>query len=172
MRKVNNLIQDAVASFLRVSLIFAFLMVMTDSLTRVYYSYMPIDTWVRFQSITVENRDGEAYAIIRRNVRSPQVATFYRSLIITYPEPTRACTNSLITIIDGPEVEVAIPMRRLLSATCPDVLQGRKVEGRLQVSYIFDFPYGVKRSVVRYSPTFAMIYSKGVYSVSSTQHAE
>lgn len=160
-------LRAATATFLRIGVIFAFLTVFADSMTRIYYSYMPMETWIGFQSVTVENRDGEAVAIIKRKVKSPRVATFYRSLVITYPQHTRACTSSLLTVLDDLDDEIVIPMRRLLSATCPDALQGKKAEGRLQVSYIFDFPYGVKRSAVRYSPEFSIFYSRGTYSVST-----
>lgn len=164
MPYIKTLIRDFGTTFLRVAVIFALLITFCDSLTRVYYSYMPISTWITFKSVTVENRGGEAFAVIERKVRGPQIATNHRSLIIRYPESERACTTSTLTVLDNmSDPVIIVPLKRLLSENCPDVIDGRRIEGTLQVSYIFDFPFGVKRSAVRYSNEFGLQYTNGTY---------
>ena len=161
---LNAAVKDFVAASLRITIIFTFMLLTFDSLSRVYYTYMPISTWINFRDVSIENRRGEAYVVLERTPVGRQIAMFHRSLVIRYPEPEHGCTASLLTVLDNPSADtLVIPMKRIVSPTCPDVLNGRRVDGMLQVSYIFEFPYGVKRTATRYSKSFSLEYRNGRY---------
>jgi len=161
---LNTAVKDFVAASMRILVIFTFMLLTFDSMSRVYYTYMPISTWIDFRKVSVENRHGEAYVILERTPVGRQIAMFHRSLVIRYPESERGCTASLLTVLDNPSADtLLIPMKRIVAQNCPDVLAGRRVDGALQVSYIFEFPYGVKRTATRYSATFSLEYKNGRY---------
>ena len=160
----KSAVTEAMAALARIMLIFAILVLLFDSMTRLFYSYMPIETWIDFRRVEVKNIEGEAYVVIERVPVGRQIAMFHRSLVIRYPENERGCTASLMVVLDNPnDATLIVPMKRVVSENCPDVLAGRRVEGQLQVSYIFEFPYGVKRTATRYSDAFSLQYERGRY---------
>jgi len=163
--------QGFTASLARIVLIFLLLSIGLDSLTRMYYSYMPVDHWMDFRSVNVGQVEGEAMAIIDRKPYSPAVSIFHRTLLIRYPQERRGCTNTTITIVEDNGVDkIMVPLSRMLASSCPDVLTG-KVDAVLQVSYIFEFPYGVKRFAVRYSNRFSLSWD-GRYIVGPPTYTE
>lgn len=165
-KTLEKAVQNLFAAVTRVVLIFLLLSIGFDSMTRIYYSYMPVETWMDFQSVTVQQSAGEAVAILRRNPKGQTLSVFHRTLLIRYPEERRGCTNSTVTIIEDPTVPVVVvPLERLLSATCPDLIGPNQVDAVLQISYIFEFPYGVKRLAVRLSNRFSLQYQNGKYVV-------
>lgn len=164
LKTIGNAAHNLLAAILRIMLIFVIMLVGVDSMSRVYYSYMPISTWVNFKSVEVKDVNGEATVFIERIPVGPQVAVFHRTLIIMYPENTKGCTASILTVLDNPSTETLVaPLRRVLSPTCPDFLGSKVINGVLQVSYIFDFPFGVKRTATRYSNRFSLSYAGGSY---------
>jgi hypothetical protein len=171
IRKTKGLLVSGYFTALRIALIFLFLTVFVDSTSRLYYIYSPIDNWIKFQSVSVEMRDGEAVVAIRRTNEQRVVTLFHRVLLISYPEARRTCAASEIAVIDDPEVDVVyIPMRSMLNSDCPVILEDGALEGELQVSYIFSFPYGVVRAAVERSNPFTIEYTNGRYVVSQPQH--
>lgn len=164
-------IRETVTAIARIVIIFLILSIGFDATIRIYYAYMPIETWMSFQSVAVKMQDGEAVAVINRRPRSQQLSTFLRTLLIHAPDEGRGCTDSTVVIVDNPAVgEVVAPLDRLLSDTCPDVLGSKTIDAVLQVSYVFEFPYGTKRLVVRYSNHFTLKYEGGKYIVGSPPH--
>lgn len=169
-KKISLMCRDLFGAVLRIGLIFLAMTVLFDAVTRVYYSYMPVSHWIDLRSVQVKEVNGEAVAIIERETTGPMVSVFHRTLFVLYPEITKGCTASLVAVLSGDEDNViTIPLNRVLSDSCPDLLAGRRVEGKLQVSYIFDFPYGVKRTATMFSNLFSLEFKDGVYRVLQTE---
>lgn len=165
-KKISLLCREFVGAVMRIGLIFLALTVFVDAVTRIYYSYMPVSHWIDLRSVEVREVNGEAMVRIERETSGPLVSVFHRTLFILYPEVTKGCTASLVAVLGSNEEPVInLPLERVLSPTCPDVLRGQEVQGKLQVSYIFDFPYGVKRTATMYSNHFSLRYSGGSYRV-------
>lgn len=164
LERVKTAVREMTAAFARIMVIFAVLVLFFDSMTRLFYSYMPIETWIDFRRVEVVNVRGEAYVVLERVPVGRQIAMFHRSLIIRYPENERGCTASLMVVLDNPsDATITVPLKRLVAPTCPDVLAGRRIEGQLQVSYIFEFPFGVKRTATRYSTSFSLQFEDGKF---------
>lgn len=156
---------EALLTFVRVALIFMVLSIGLDSLTRIYYSYMPITTWMKFESVEVVQRD-EPYVILTRYPVGSSISLFHRTLLIRYPDERRGCGASTTAVLDDTSVaQVVVPLDHMLSAACPDVIGTMKTNAVLQVSYIFDFPYGVKRSIIKSSSKFSISYDGTNYHV-------
>lgn len=176
MKRKTNLIGyiekatlEFTAALLRVVFIFVFLMVSFDSMTRLYYSYMPISTWIKFNDLTVKNdENGIPTIYVERETVGKVVTVFHRTLFVLYPENTRACTASVIAVIDNPEDRViSLPLERAVSESCPQIMKDRTIDAVLQVSYLFDFPFGVKRHAVRYSNRFSVTHDGERYRIGS-----
>jgi hypothetical protein len=162
----KGMIKEAFAAIVRVVLIFLVLTIAVDASTRMYYSYMPINRWMDFTGIKIIQEGEEPYVVITRRSVSPTVSMFHRTLLIKWPEDRRGCTMSTTVVADDPDTTtVTVPLDRMLSVNCPDVLGKGKTNAILQVSYLFDFPYGVKRMVVRYSDKFSIWYDGTNYHV-------
>lgn len=156
---LERAVRNMFAATTRVILIFLLLSIGLDAMTRIYYSYMPIETWMDFTSLEVKMLNGEAVGIVGRRPKGQSLSIFHRTLLIRYPDEVRGCTNSTVTIIeDQTAASVVIPISRMLSPTCPEVLHGEKVDAVLQAAYIFEFPYGVKRLAVKLSNRFSIQY--------------
>lgn len=172
-KKIANVTHEFTAAVLRILLVFVILLVAIDSMSRVYYSYMPLSTWVDFRSVTVKMFNGEPTVFIERIPVGPQVAVFHRTLIIRYPDNTKGCTASIVTVLDNPSTEVIVaPLSRIISPTCPEFLGNKVIDGVLQVSYMFDFPFGVKRTATRYSNRFSLSYAGGSYRLGEALKAK
>ena len=172
MRKKTNPLARAsiafLAAVLRVAVIFIFLLVGFDSISRLYYSYMPISTWIKFNDLTVRNNEeGVPTIYLERETLGRIVTVFHRTLFILYPENSRACTASVVAVIDSGDKMVSLPLERAVSESCPQVLKDRTIDAVLQVSYLFDFPFGVKRHAVRYSNRFSVTYDGEKYRIGS-----
>lgn len=162
----KGMVKEIVAAAVRVALIFLVLTIGVDATTRMYYSYMPITTWLDFTGIKIVQEDGEPYVVITRRAVNPTVSVFHRTLLIRWPEDRRGCTMTTTVVADDPDTTtVSAPLDRMLSPNCPDVLGKGPTNAVLQVSYLFDFPYGVKRMVVRYSDKFSIRYDGTNYQV-------
>lgn len=165
VQKTKTLLRQFTATIFRVLFIFLVLCISVDSITRLTYSYMPITFWMDFQSVHAEMLNGEAVVKITRKPNRLAISTFHRTLLVRYPDERRLCTASTITITEDPSVQtIIIPMRRMLSDNCAISLGVFPVDAILQVSYIFDFPFGVKRLAVRYSNRFSLGYD-GEYKI-------
>jgi hypothetical protein len=168
--KIRNKIKDTFTAIARILFLFLILCIGLDSMTRLYYSYAPISIWMNFRKIEVKMINGEAVAIITRQVKTQSISVFHRTLLIRYPEERTGCTTSQVTIVDDPrESSIVVPLESMLSINCPDVLKGKTVDAVLQATYVFDFPYGVKRLTVRYSDRFSLSHD-GHYKVGSPLH--
>ncbi len=166
VKMLKTIFNDIFTATMRVIVIFLILSIGFDAMTRIYYSYMPVEEWMDFKSVLVEERNDEAIAIIKRRPHQKTIAVFHRTLLIRYPDERRGCTNSTVTIIDDPAIDtIIVPIWRMLDDSCPAVMGGKPIEGVLQVSYIFEFPYGVKRTATRYSNPFWLSYDRGRYIV-------
>lgn len=162
----RNALREFTSAVIRVVMIFLVLSIGLDSMTRIYYSYMPISTWMKFAGVDVVQHQDEPYVIINRQSMSPTVSTFHRTLLILWPDNRRTCTVSTTVVTDDTDTTtVSSPLDRMLSANCPDAVGKGSTNAILQVSYLFDFPYGVKRMVVRYSPKFSLSYDGTNYKV-------
>lgn len=162
VKMTRRYLAEMFAMLARILFIFLSLTIATDCIIRLYYSYMPIETWMEFKDVRVEDHDGEAVAVITRTATRKSVSLFHRTLIIKYPEEKRDCTYAAVAVIDDLTTDtVTVPLARMLSPSCPDTIGIKPVNAVLQVSYVFDFPYGVKRFAVRYSNQFTMVYDKG-----------
>lgn len=165
VQQTKTLSRQFTATILRVLFIFLVLCIGVDSITRLMYSYMPLSTWMDFQSVKVEMVNGEAMAVITRKPNRLAISTFHRTLLVRYPDERRLCTATTVTITQDPEVTIImVPMRRMLADNCAVSIGTDPVDAVLQVSYIFDFPYGVKRLATRYSNRFSLTYN-GEYKV-------
>lgn len=165
VHKTKTLFRQFTALVFRVLFIFLVLCISVDSITRLTYSYMPISAWMDFQNVEVKMVNGEAVVLVTRKPNRLSISTFHRTLLVRYPDERRICTTSTITITEDPSVQtIIIPMRRMLSENCAISLGVAPVDAILQVSYIFDFPFGVKRLAVRYSNRFSLTYN-GEYQV-------
>lgn len=173
LHTLRTVTRNLTATTLRVALIFVILLIAFDSLSRLYYSYMPISTWINFKSVSVTTIDGDPTVIIDRVPVGPQIAVFHRALYITYPSPAKGCTASVMTVMDNPTTDqIVVPLSSILSDTCPTFLGDRKIDGNLQVAYIFDFPFGVKRMSVRHSAPFSLSYAGGKYRLGEASRAK
>ncbi len=162
----KTLARDFIAAVVRVVLLFLVLSIALDSMTRVYYSYMPITTWMNFESVRVEQRSTEPYVIIKRQPKGSLVAIAHRTLLVSYPEQLRGCSIATQAVLDDTgDDTVVVQLDHLLNTACPDVLGPLKTNATLQVSYIFDFPYGVKRSIVRQSNRFSIWHDGTNYHI-------
>lgn len=172
-RKINLIgslkraVDEMIAAFLRILVIFIFLLVGLDSLSRLYYSYMPVSTWIRFNDLVVRNdENGVPTVYIDRETVENTVTVFHRTLFILYPGNSRACTASVVAVLDNPNKNtISLPLERAVSEVCPSVLKDRTIDAVLQVSYLMDFPFGVKRKAVRYSNRFSLTHVSGEYRI-------
>lgn len=166
MNKLKEIFNAVMATFIRIGFIFVILSITVDSMTRIYFSYMPLDTWIDFQSVTVTNDRDQPVVVVTRKAVSRSISVFHRTLLIRYPEERRGCTNSTVTILDDPTItSVVVPLDRILSDNCAKILGDKPTNAMLQVSYIFEFPYGVKRATTRYSNQFSIYYDGKGYHV-------
>lgn len=171
--KIADAVYDMVAAFTRVLLVFMLLIIGTDAGTRMYYSYMPISQWLDFTGVRVYQEGDEAMIEYARNAKSRQVATYHRSLITFFPTERLTCTKSSVAIMETQlQDKLNFPLSTALSENCPELLDGAKVEGVLRVSYIFDFPYGVKRFAIRYSNPFGLQFINGKAVISEATNKE
>lgn len=167
MRGVKSAMDEITSAFLRVMVIFVFLLVGFDSITRLYYSYMPVGTWIRFNELIVKNdENGVPTVYVDRETVERTITVFHRTLFILYQENSRACTASVVAVLDNPnQSAISLPLERAVSETCPDILKDRTIDAVLQISYLMDFPFGVKRQAVRYSNRFSLTHDGKGYRI-------
>jgi len=171
IRKTSRAIYKIYYALLRIALIFLVLTLFADSTSRLYYLYSPITNWIDFSSVSVEMHNGQATAVITRTAHQRLVSLFHRTIMISYPENRRICTASSVTVMDTPEEDVIyVPLKKLLKEDCEQALKDGPVEGILQVSYIFNFPYNVIRAAVQHSNPFLIGFKNGDYEVMSPMH--
>lgn len=163
---IRDVFNTVMATLIRIGFIFILLSITVDSMTRIYFSYMPLDTWIDFQDVTVTNDRDQPVVVVTRKAVSRSISVFHRTLLIRYPEERRGCTNSTVTLLDDPTItSVVVPLDRILSDNCGAILGDKPTNAVLQVSYIFEFPYGVKRATTRYSNQFSISHDEKGYHV-------
>lgn len=166
-------VKTITATVIRVAMIFLFLVIASDSLTRMYYSYMPITTWINFVSVEVVQEGDGPVVKIERYPEGEQFATFQRVLSIYLPVRERACGSSIQGVVNETESGyIQVPLSYALSAGCAERLEGRNIEARLQVSYVFEFPFGIRRIATRYSNPFRMTQLNGQFRVDAVLAAK
>lgn len=155
------------ATVIRVFLIFIFLMLATDSLTRLYYTYMPISTWIDFRGLEVKQNGDEATVFIERYPKEDRMVVVRRVLSVLAPSRGRACGTTIQGVINVAESGIAqVPLSSVLSDDCSERLRGTNVDARLQISYVFEFPFGIQRLVTQWSNPFLLEQQDGRFRVS------
>lgn len=166
--KTKRVAKDIFGAMMRILFIFLILTMGFDSVTRIYYSYMPIERWIDFKSVSVLERHGEPVVVIQRRPHNALTTIFYRSLLIKYPYEKRGCSASALTVLDNPAVEeITIPLKVILSKECKAIIGGMNVNAVLHVSYILEFPYGVRRFSVKNSNMFSIRAVENGYEISA-----
>jgi hypothetical protein len=156
------------AAILRVALIFFFLLMATDSATRVYYSYMPITTWVDFRSVEVTQDGVTAVVRLERYPKEERMIMARRVLSLIAPIREKACGITTQGVLsEGEAGVVQVPLGYLMAPGCIERLKGRSIQARLLVTYIYEFPFGVQRSVTRASNQFLLTQENDEFKVLS-----
>ena len=155
------------AAFVRVALIFTFLVIATDSMSRLYYTYMPISTWMDFRSVEVLQEGDRAVVRIERYPKEDRMVLVRRVLSILAPVKEKACGSTVQGVVNESEGGfVQTPLSSDVEGDCSSLFQGRAVDTRLQISYVFEFPFGIQRIVTRWSYPFRLTQPNGHFSVS------
>ena len=160
------------AAIIRIALVFLLLVVGTDATTRMFYMYMPLDHWLTFSSVRVFQEGETARIEYTRSPNGTQYSVNHRSLLTFYPKDRLTCTKSAISIIEPslPDT-LSFNLKSALADNCEELLDGKPVEGRMRIAYIFEFPFGVKRMAIRYSNPFRLEYVNGDPKVLPAQNA-